>query len=163
MSELWLYIGLGLLVLGLLLTVAEAFVPSAGLLAIFAAISAAAGVACLFKVDWRWGVAGLGSVVVLGPVVFFMGLQILPSTPWGRKLIGAPPGESGEDREPPRPDPMLALIDAEGEAATDLRPGGFVKLEGKRLPAMSEVAFVPAGTRVRVIGVDSMQVRVRPV
>jgi membrane-bound ClpP family serine protease len=123
------------------------------------------GVVCLFRYDFRWGLVGSLSILVLGPAVFFMALQVFPSTPIGRKIINAP---STEDGPPPELSALAKMVDSEGEALTDLRPGGFVHIpsagpDGKRVAAMSEVAFIQAGTRIRITAADGMQVRVRPV
>jgi len=147
-------------------------VPSAGLIGLVAMCLAIVGVVCLFRVDWRWGLSAMLAVLVVGPTIFFFALQVFPSTPLGRKLIGSPPGSEGgaaAEREgeqglpPSLTKEFEAMIDTEGEAATDLRPSGFVRIGGKRVAAMSEISFVNAGTRVRVTGADGMGVRVRPV
>ncbi len=167
MSEALLYWGLGLLAISILLIVLEVFVPSAGVISLVSVTLAIVGIVCLFRYDWRWGTIGLLGVLILGPTVFFFGLQLLPSTSIGRRLIGEQPTD-----QPPGPDPFAAMVNAEGEALTDLRPGGFVRIEdasgnptpdGHRVQAISEVAFIAAGTRVRVTGADGLAVRVRPV
>ena len=63
--ESLLLIGIGLLGLGLLLMLLEAFVPSGGILGICAAISAIAGIVFLFRHDPMWGATGLLLTVVL--------------------------------------------------------------------------------------------------
>jgi membrane-bound serine protease (ClpP class) len=48
-----------------------------------------------------------------------------------------------------------------GVALTDLRPGGTVEFDGRRLEAFSEIGFLHAGQRVRVTAVEGAKVRVR--
>jgi membrane-bound ClpP family serine protease len=160
-----LYWGLGLLALSLVLVIVEVLLPTAGVVGTVSFIIAIVGVVCLFRHDWRWGLSGLLALLVLGPAAVFFGLQIFPSTPMGRKIIIENPFD---DRPPAEAAGLAELIDAEGTALTDLRPGGFVQViapgsTGRRVAATSEVAFIKAGSRIRVTGADGMQVRVRPV
>ncbi len=169
MTEALLYWGLGLLALSLLLVVVEVFLPTAGVLAVVSVVLAVVGIVCLFRHDWRFGVGGVLAMIVLGPAVAFLALQVFPSTPLGRKIINADgtDPESAADGTGSGRDDMSLYINREAEALTDLRPGGFVRLEvdgsARRIAASSEVAFIPAGTRVRITAADGLQVRVRPV
>ena len=46
----------------------------------------------------------------------------------------------------------LSLIGHEGIVATDLKPGGSIDIEGKRLQAISQGEYLVKGTKVIVIG-----------
>jgi membrane-bound ClpP family serine protease len=168
--------GLGLLAVALLLLVIDVFVPSFGVLSLTSLAVAIAGVVCLFRYDTAWGITGALLVVVGGPIMAIIGLQIMPNTPIGRKLVLQNPRPSagtddGEDRDggdtaPASADanPLAGLMAREGEVLTDLRPVGTVLIEGRRYDALAEAGLVKRGTRVRVVGlVDGMQIRVRPV
>lgn len=163
MAEALLYWGLGLLAVSLVLVALEVMLPTGGALGALSFVAAMVGVVCLFRHDWRWGAAGLLAVLVLGPTAAYLGVQMLPSTPWGKKLLNEPPLDDG----PSGPN-LAALLGREGQAVTDLRPGGFVKMIGDdgashgRIAAMSEIAFIKSGTRIRVVSADGLQVRVRP-
>ena len=164
--ETLLIAGLGLLALSILLIVLEAFVPSGGIIGAAAAICAVAGVVALFRVSSTWGLAGLLTVLLLGPMAFLWGLKLLPVTPMGRKLLGPSAGEIARaslEREKTEREARLALIDAEGAAVTDLRPIGVVEIDGVRHDARAEAGLIDRGTAVRVTGVDGMQIRVRAV
>ncbi|MCC6322332.1 MAG: hypothetical protein IT438_12955 [Phycisphaerales bacterium] len=161
--ESLVYWGVGLLSLAALLLIIEVFVPTAGVLGVTSACVAIGGVVCLFRYDWRWGMSGLLAIAIIGPTIVFVGLQIFPSTAMGKKMLNLPP--DALDGGAPAPSPgaeFEALIGEEGLTLTDLRPGGFIRIGDKRVAAMSEIAFVRSGTRVRVTGSDAMQVRVRP-
>ena len=43
-------------------------------------------------------------------------------------------------------------VGAQAEALTDLRPAGKIRIDGKRVPAVSEGGYVRAGTVVEVVG-----------
>lgn len=44
-----------------------------------------------------------------------------------------------------------SAIGKEGVVLTDLKPGGFIIVEGKQLPAISEEGYLTKGTKVKVI------------
>jgi len=166
LGEELLFWGLGLLAASLLLVVIEVFIPSGGLISLVSAGCALGGLYCLFRYGTTWGLAGLGGMLILGPMVFTFALKIWPNTPLGRRMLGDKPAEQVEaerlaalkEREK-----LLALVGAEGVVRTDLRPLGVIEIDGKRYDAISDVSFVKTGTRVRVTVVESNQVRVRPV
>ncbi|HVU63694.1 MAG TPA: NfeD family protein [Phycisphaerales bacterium] len=154
--------GLALLAAALLMIVLEIFIPSAGLISVTAGLLGFAGIVCLFMHSVTWGFIGILIVLVMVPAIFIVGFKIMPATPFGKRLLF---GESGK-HEPVLPESSLnrldGLVGAEGEAVTDLRPVGTARLEGQRMDVRSEIAFVPAGTRIRVTGVEGSTVRVRP-
>lgn len=160
-----LWWGLGLLGASALLLVLEVFIPSGGLILMGATLSALGGVVALFVYDVAWGLAGLLSVVVLGPIVFFSGLNLWRHTPIGRRIIGEPSDEETEAERKQALDSARAresLIGAEGEVVTELRPVGIVRIDGQRYEALSETFYVKPGTRVRVSAVEGNSLKVRP-
>ncbi len=163
MIESLLIWGVLLIGLALVLIVAEAFIPSGGIISLTAAALAVAGVVCMFKVDWRWGVAGTGALLVLGPLAFLFALQLMPSTKVGRQLMF---GEGGQERTLSGDEggsEFDALVGAEGVVMTDLRPVGAVRIGDRRVDALAEIAYIPAGSRVRVTAVEGTTIRVRAV
>jgi membrane-bound ClpP family serine protease len=166
-SDPMLLWGLGLLAAALLVVFIEMFVPSGGLLALVAAVVAIAGVVCLFRVSALWGVIGLLAVLILGPTVIFFGLSIMPSTPFGKKLLFGESGREepvlGTEDEARQESAIERLVGTEGVALTDLRPVGAVRLDGQRYDALAEINLIRAGTPVRVTSVEGTQIKVRPV
>lgn len=159
--------GLGLLAVALLLVVVEVFVPSGGVIAVTAAIVAIAGVVVLFRHDTTWGLIGLLTVLVMGPVSLGFAIKIWPNTPVGRKMIY---GESSPERlaekrraEANAREQRQALVGAEGVAVTDLRPVGMIRLDGKRMEAHAEAGYVESGAAVRVTAVEDNHLKVRAV
>jgi len=161
-NEPYLLWGLGLLGAALLLVVVEVLIPSAGVISLVATGAAITGVVALFKVSVWWGIAGILAVIVLGPMAALFGLNLLPSTPMGRKILF---GQSGEDpvSKGGGPGPFDALVGREGVALTDLHPVGTVKVGSERVEALSETAWIPAGTSVRVTSADGLSVKVRAI
>jgi membrane-bound serine protease (ClpP class) len=154
--------GIVLLAAALLLIVLEVFIPSAGIISITAGIVGVAGIVCLFQHSVISGFIGILVALVLAPIIFIFGAKVMPATPMGKRLLF---GESGK-HEPVIPEESLnrydALLGAEGEALTDLRPVGIARIDGRRIDVLAEIAFIPAGAKVKVTGVDGSQVKVRP-
>lgn len=155
--------GIVLLVVALLLVVVEIFVPSAGLISITAALVGIAGLICLYKVDFVWGISGTLAAVVLVPTIIYYGFQTMPSTYFGRKMLFGESGEHEPVLKTDGVDEFAALVGMEGDALTDLRPVGVAKIGKERLDVLSEVSYVRAGARVRVTAVEGTTVKVRPV
>ncbi|MGD1916442.1 MAG: NfeD family protein [Phycisphaerales bacterium] len=157
----------GLILLGTaaFLGVIELFIPSAGIIGICALLVAVAGVICLWAYETTWGVTGLLAVLVIAPAGTYFGFKILPYTPMGKGLILSNP-------EPGDPEILQAeashaqrvgLVGQHGDAITDLRPIGVVKIEGHRHDAVAESGYIPAGSTVRVVSADGIQLKVRQV
>ncbi len=170
MSESYLAWGLALLAAALLLIVVEVFVPSAGMISLMAAAMAIAGVVCLFQVSVVWGVLGLLGILILGPVVGFFALNIMPSTPLGKKLLFGSGGEeepglgsSGAKDGDAASEDLGLLIGSEGVALTDLRPVGTIRVGETKVDALAETSMIRAGTKVRITAVVDNQIKVRPV
>ncbi|MCC6426342.1 MAG: hypothetical protein IT435_05935 [Phycisphaerales bacterium] len=158
--------GLALLAVAALLLVVELFIPSAGMIATMSILSAIGGLVCLWRYDALWGAIGTLGTMIAGPLIFFQGLKIWRQTPLGRKMVGEPTEEEIEARraqEEREARELLALIGSEGEAVTDLRPVGVVRIKGKRFDALSETILIPAGSKVRVTVAEPNQIKVRPV
>jgi membrane-bound ClpP family serine protease len=158
------FLGWGIVLIGVAcaLIFIEVFIPSGGLIAIGSAISASAGIIMLFKYDTTWGVIGLMATLILGPMALTLGFKMFPHTPLGRRMI------LGSSQQDPREvaehrDSMQALIGTEGEAVSDLRPIGVVRIDGERHDALAEGPMIEAGSRVRVVVVEANQIKVRKI
>lgn len=165
MEETMLIWGLALLAASVLLVVLEIFVPTGGVLAVTAILTAAAAVICLFAHDVTWGLMGMLFVLIVGPMVGFFGIQLWTQTKIGRAVIGGLSAEEEEARrrqEEERRRERDGLVGKTGEAMTDLRPMGVVKVNGKRYDAFAEIRVISAGTKIRVTNADGMDIRVRP-
>jgi membrane-bound serine protease (ClpP class) len=154
--------GILLLAAAMVLLVFE-FVAPSGLIALVSAMLVIAGVVCLFRDSVSSGLTGILGVLVLVPMILILGFKIIPATRAGQQMLF---GESGK-HEPVIPESagheLEALLGAEGEAVTDLRPVGSARIDDCRIDVRSEIAFIPKGTRIRVTGVEGSQVKVRPV
>lgn len=53
------------------------------------------------------------------------------------------------------------LVGKHAMVVTDLRPGGYVTIEGKKYSAISQVGYIPKGSEVIVIGGDGEDLMVK--
>ncbi len=159
-----LIIGIGLLGLGVLLIVLEAFVPSGGILGLTALASAIAGIVFLFKYDAMWGAIGLLGTVILGPMAFLWAVELLPNTPLGRLMLG-PTNEEIAQQLAESSKSQLAgrdeLLGATGVALTDMRPSGIIEIDGSRHDAIAIGGIIDRNEPVRVTKVDGLTIEVR--
>lgn len=58
-------------------------------------------------------------------------------------------------------DSMAIYLNKVGLATTDLRPSGFVEIEGQRLDALSESDMITKGSKVKVIKIEGSKIFVR--
>jgi len=154
-----------LIAAGLLLIFAELFLPTGGLLGVLAACLAIAGVVCMFRVSTMWGAISLLGVSVLAPMAIGFALKIWPSTPMGQRILGVKSDEELEKQRLEEDEARRqrdAIIGAEGVVLVDLRPVGIVEVNGQKFDAISEISFVPAGSRVKVTELRGHELRVRP-
>lgn len=154
-----------LLAIGVMLLVAEVFIPSGGVITILAALSLIGAVVCAGNAWWStspgyfWGF--LTSMALLLPVVIGAGFYIWPSTPLGKRAI----------LEAPAPHEVASFVEQEerygrmvgrfGETLTMLNPAGIVRIDGHRVHCQSEGVILDSGVRVRVISAKGNRVIVR--
>jgi membrane-bound serine protease (ClpP class) len=163
MGEALVMWGIVMLLVSLGLIVAEAFLPSAGIITLLAIGLAIGGLVCLFRASWMWGASGLLAMIVLAPTVFVFALKSMPATPWGKRILFGKEGEARPVLSSEAASPLEAFVGVECEVVSDLRPVGQVKIDGKRYDARSEVGYVRVGSMVRVTRAEATEVIVRPV
>lgn len=164
-----LTIAIILFVAGVVLGIAEVFIPSAGILVMLSIAAFTGSVYCAFQAGTGWGISFVLAAPVVMLVAVVKGFKIFPKTPFGRRMILARPDQKEEaeavdaaahanpeteDRE---------LIGKEGTARTDLRPSGSAEIEGRRYNVVSEGGFMDEGTRLRVVEVRGNRVVVEAV
>jgi len=157
--------GAVLSVLGVLLLVAELFIPSGGLIAVLAGIATVGAVIAYFLHDSTLGFASLVAYAILIPIAAVFFFKVVLNSSIGRRMIldsdvttgsgRLPATESGED------DSLRVLIGRTGRAETALRPVGVVRIEGRRLNAIAEAGLIDAATDIVVTDVYDNQVKVR--
>ncbi|WP_300457931.1 NfeD family protein [Desulfobacula sp.] len=136
-------------VIGILVIIAEIFIPSLGLLSaialsiflyslylVFTTISTAAGI--LFT----------GMDLVLIPVLIVVGMKILAHSPLSLKReLSKQEGVVSQNQG------LEAYIQMKGKSVTDLRPAGMAEVNSHRLDVVTDGEYIEAGTPIVVTGV----------
>ena len=141
----------------------EVFIPSGGLLGILSAAATLGTIICLFMVDATYGWIGLGASLFLVPMALGLAMKIFPHTPIGRRLVLRSDGGPHEVRYSSQKSTDSELMNAEGVATTELRPVGVVSFDGRRVECLAERGVIEPGTRVRVVSINGIEIKVRPI
>ena len=142
------------------LIVTEVFVPSGGLISIFALACLAGGVAIFFQHSATAGWIGIGIAAIMIPSVLVIAYKMFPRTRFGRSVTLTPPERPQGDAVPDTPE-LKQLLGAEGTVLTPLRPVGMCSFSGQRVECVAESGYVDKGRKVKVIEVESTQLTVR--
>ncbi|HEX7008122.1 MAG TPA: nodulation protein NfeD [Alphaproteobacteria bacterium] len=141
------YAGLGLIVLGIALMVAEAFTPTFGVLGVGGAIAFVLGATILIDTDVpafevSWPV--MAAVAALGLVLTLTVMRLAISS--HRRAV-----VSGRED----------MIGASARVESWSGNTGYVLTHGERWKAVSAVPLAP-GRRARIVGIDGLTLRVEP-
>ncbi len=149
-----------LLTIGLALLVVEDVLPTGGAFVLMAAGCLIAVVYFGFTLSNELGWRYLFVELVVGPVVYFTSMFVVPRTPLGRRAYLRPPDSEEVDvsHACPRLDRYLGL---RSRAITPMKPLGLVDFDGRRVEAISEQGLIEAGSMVVVVGARSGRLIVR--
>lgn len=157
-----------LIVLGLLVLVAEVFIPSYGTLSIVAMVCIILGVTLIFFIPesegggTQRGLLILLVLFLLVPAVVGVSFYYWPKTRVGKQFFLPEPEEDQTLAASPEYLELEQLKGQIGKAVTPLRPAGVSLIRGHRIDTKTEGIFVDAGRWVRVLDVRMGQVTVRP-
>lgn len=150
------------LAIGLILLIAEVFIPSGGLIGILAIGLVVVSLGLSFAQSTTLGLRFLVAICVLMPLALALAVYLWPRTPMAKWIFLKPP-----DPEDVAAGPVLHgvrlehLIGQFGRALTPLRPSGSVDFDGRRLDGLSEEGLIPPGSLVRAVQVRGSQLVVR--
>ncbi len=167
-----LWWGIVLFAAALVLLAVELLVPSGGLIGLLCGVAAVSSVVAFFRYDPLVGSAAAVLYVVLAPVVLVFVFKIWVNSPIARRMIltgkdevlGTSDEEAVRESERARAERLARireLVGAEGTTVTDLRPVGFVTINGQRMDGMAETGIIEADTPIVVTDVYDNQVKVR--
>lgn len=164
MEGAYLTVALALIGLGLILLIAELFLPSHGFLSALSVAALVVGVALPFYYgDTGSGLLTLLGVCIVVPIVVSVMMYVAPRTPLIRRMIHAGPEEDATVASMPVIVELEQLRGRLGRAVSSLRPSGLVDFDGRRIDTLTEGMMVEPGTWVRCIDVKAGRVIVRPV
>ena len=147
-----------LLAAGLLLIIAEVFIPSgvAGVVGGLALLGAM-GVG-LAHFPAPWGFLSAIAIVVVGGIGLLLWVQLFPRTRTGKRIALHADSAAWKSAPPP----SRHLLGASGEAVTALRPGGIALIGGKRLDVLAEGGeWIASGAAIRVSAIRDGNLIVR--
>ncbi len=145
-------IPIGLVLLGILFIASEAFVPSAGILGIFAVASLVGAIVMAYYYGGL--VVGTLFMAVTGVIVTVVIMKMIrwwPHSTIGKLMLVEPPKE--EDLLVDRSE-MQSMVGRVGKALGLMMPGGLVEIDGKRFDALAEGA-IEEGSWVEVTRITS--------
>lgn len=145
-----------LLLAGVVLMLAEALLPTQGLLGVVGAVAMLAAVVVSFRIDSRVGFALLAGLVVIAPFAGMLWVKLYPKTPVGRRMILGPVARDA-------PAAPAVSVGQTGTAVSELRPMGTCEFGADRVEARAERGTIAAGARVRVVDVVDRRPTVRAV
>ena len=150
------------LAIGLLLLLLEVFIPSGGLIGLCSVVSLALCLWYAFAASTGLGLTFMLIDLVALPLTVGLAFSLWSRSPLGRKFFLKPPAP--EEIEVSHTDHHLeSLVGQVGQSLTPLRPCGHVEIHGRRVDALAEEGFLPAGSPVRVLRIKAGQIVVRGV
>lgn len=150
--------GVGLLIvlfaLGVLILVAEIFIPSHGVLSVVGVGFLIAGILKTFAdMGSEAGVLAVGGTLVFVPTLAFVAIKYWRQTPMGRAI--APPNPTYTSADSPLPvEQILKLVGRNGTAISPLRPVGICEFDGRRVSCVAQYGMIEAGTAVEGVEVS---------
>ena len=145
-----------LLVAGLILIGAEIFVPG-GILGALGALALLGAIALGFLTFPAYGGWIAMGIVLLVGVALLLWIKIFPGTRIGKSmtvsndLADSKATESG----------LAELLGNEGLTSSELRPGGFAEIEGKRRDVITRGEMIANGQPIVVVKVESNRIVVK--
>ena len=165
----YLFVAIGLLVVGVVLFVLEFFIPSGGLLGLLTAVSMLGSIGSMFAFSTGWGLIYGAILLASAPFAVVQAIKIWSGSALGHRAILSAEAdriprqdEDGESLASPPTRPAIAR-GTTGTAVTVLRPVGFVDFDGMRTDAVAESGYVAEGEAVVVIGHVDGQPKVRAI
>ncbi len=152
---------MSLFILAGVLIVLELFIPSQGILTIFAGAILIFGIVeCFLMSPWLGFIVTVVAVITL-PIFIIAMVRIWPDTWIGkrvaiRKAQKAIPGGSIPDAGK-----LDRLLGQTGQTITDLRPVGVVMFGDERVDCVAETGQIDRGSEITVIHVEGVRVVVR--
>ena len=156
--------GMGILILlyavGVLMLVAEIFIPSHGVLSVVGLGFLVAAVVQTFSYGGRGaGITAVFACLVFVPSFAFVAIKYWHRTPIGRRI--APPNPSLTTGDTTVPIESLArLIGQTGRSETPLRPVGICEFNGKRVSCVAEFGMIEAGIEVQGVRISGANLAV---
>lgn len=156
----WLIFAIFLYLACAALIIAEVFVPSGGIISIFALGCLIGGVAIFFNHSRTAGIIGIVVGAVMIPLVLVVAYKLFPKTRFGKSVTLTPPERQQGDAIPDTAE-LIEMLGAVGEVLSPLRPVGMCDFDGRRVECVAESGYVDKGKKVKIIDVEHRRLTVR--
>ena len=149
---------LALFVVGLILLVVEGMVPGFGLPGIGGIAFVIVGTILAMQ-NLRTALLSLSIAVIITTIVTIYLMKL----GYRSKLFNSIVLLNKLDKEKGylSVDSMDRLMDKEGVSLSELRPSGFIEIDGEKYDALSEGGFIPRNTLIKVVRVEGAKIFVR--
>ena len=155
----WLIFAVFLYFVCAVLILTEVFVPSGGIISLFALACVIVGGVIFFRHSTTVGWIGVVIAVIMIPSVLIFAYRIFPKTRFGKSVMLTPSEREQGDAIPDTAE-LKDLLGAEGLVLTPLRPVGMCNFSGRRVECVAEGGYVDKDKKVKVIEVESTQLTV---
>ena len=145
---------------GLLLLLADFFLPSHGILTLASFVMLGVGLYGTFQMNQTAGLVSLAVLIVTIPAMLVTAVRYWHRTWVGRRISPPNPVLTEADRLPV--EDLDAFIGRTGRSLTPLRPVGMCLFGDKRLECVSEVNMIGAGVEVEGLRLADRTLVVRP-
>ena len=146
---------------GILLLVAEIFLPSHALLSVAGGGFLAWAVYRTFQLSEAGGYVSLVLLAILLPTMAILAVRHWHRTPIGRRISPPNPVLTAEDAGA-RPDLLEPFIGQVGVTLTPLRPVGECRFGSQKIECVAESGMIDRGVTIQAIGIVNTSLAVRP-
>ena len=141
---------------GVLVIIAEVFLPSGGVLSILAVAVIGYSLYLVFQMSMTLGWALVVFDIISIPVLVIVGLKLVAKTP--ARLSRTLSSREGVTSQKPE---LSQYLHQTGAAVTVLRPSGTALINGHRIDVVTQGEYIDKDTAVEVVAITGNQVIVR--
>lgn len=151
---------IALFVFGIIFLALELLVvPGFGISGILGIVSLIMGIAFVSDTWYEGILYSLGTLIVLGIMVYFSFRSTGTRKIWKRLTLNTSQSNAAGYTGPKLN--YEDYIGKQGVALTQLRPAGTADFQGERMDVVTEGGFIKAGSQVKVIAVEGVRIVVR--
>lgn len=149
------------LLVGLVLVVAEVFIPSGGVIGFLAVGLLVLSLVLAYLHNPTTGLVFTVILCIAAPGAVMLAFHFWPRTPLGKRIFLAHPSPEDIDPAAPKHRSLQSLKGETGRTMTPLRPAGVTDFAGRRIDTIAEGVMIDEGELVRVVSVQGGRVVVR--
>jgi len=145
---------------GVVILIAEIFIPSHGVLSIVGIGFFIAAINRTFDLFGRdAGIVAILLCLVLVPTLAVVSIKVWPKTPIGRRIAPPNPTLGPDDFSVPVAE-LQALVGQAGQSVSPLRPVGIGQFGGRRVSCVAQFGMIEPGREIRGVGVKGANLAV---